>query len=140
MNQEDIVKLISPSAVLERTAEAIPADFRDNIIDEVELEEPDLLLGGEVAARTGGVGLVFFHGRVSVPGHSLPQRVKSDIPSGAGHNHSPRDPLRPDRSPRQEIYTLGHPTLPWEETKEPGRLLRAATVVTLVVTELEFLS
>lgn len=32
MNQEDIVKLISPSAVLERIAEAIPADFRDNII------------------------------------------------------------------------------------------------------------
>ncbi len=32
MNQEDIVKLISPSDVLERIAEAIPADFRDNII------------------------------------------------------------------------------------------------------------
>jgi hypothetical protein len=27
---------------------------------EVELEEPDLLLGGEVAAWTGRVGLVFF--------------------------------------------------------------------------------
>ena len=32
MNQEDIVKLISPSAVLERIAEAIPADYRENII------------------------------------------------------------------------------------------------------------
>jgi hypothetical protein len=32
MNQEEIVKLISPSAVLERIAEAIPADFRENII------------------------------------------------------------------------------------------------------------
>ena len=32
MNQEDIVKLISPSAVLERIAAAIPADFRENII------------------------------------------------------------------------------------------------------------
>ena len=32
MNQEDIVKLISPSAVLERIAEAIPMDFRQNII------------------------------------------------------------------------------------------------------------
>ncbi len=30
MNQEDIVKLISPSAVLERIAEAIPADYREN--------------------------------------------------------------------------------------------------------------
>ena len=32
MNQEEIVKLISPSAVLERIAAAIPADFRENII------------------------------------------------------------------------------------------------------------
>jgi hypothetical protein len=32
MNQEDIVKLISPSAVLERIAAAIPTDFRENII------------------------------------------------------------------------------------------------------------
>lgn len=32
MNQEDIVKLISPSAVLERIAEAIPAELRENII------------------------------------------------------------------------------------------------------------
>jgi hypothetical protein len=32
MNQEDIVKLISPSTVLERIAVAIPADFRKNII------------------------------------------------------------------------------------------------------------
>ena len=38
-----------------------------------------------VAAGAGGFGLVFFHGRVGVPGHSLPQRVNSDIPSGAGH-------------------------------------------------------
>lgn len=52
---------------------------------------PTLLLGGEVAARTGGVSLVFFHGRVGVPTHSLPQRVNSDIPSGAGHlTPSPR--------------------------------------------------
>ena len=32
MNQEDIVKLISPSAVLKRIADAIPMDFRENII------------------------------------------------------------------------------------------------------------
>lgn len=32
MNPEDIVKLISPSVVLERIATAIPADFRENII------------------------------------------------------------------------------------------------------------
>lgn len=32
MNPEDVVKLISPSAVLERIAAAIPADFRENII------------------------------------------------------------------------------------------------------------
>ena len=32
MNQEGIVKLISPSTVLERIATAIPADFRENII------------------------------------------------------------------------------------------------------------
>jgi hypothetical protein len=32
MNQEEIVKLISPSAVLERIAEAVPANFRENII------------------------------------------------------------------------------------------------------------
>lgn len=44
MNQEDIVKLISPSAVLERIAEAIPADFRDNII-----VEKDLTMAGDVA-------------------------------------------------------------------------------------------
>jgi hypothetical protein len=32
MNPEEIVKLISPSAVLERIAAAIPSDFRENII------------------------------------------------------------------------------------------------------------
>lgn len=32
MNQEEIVKLISPNAVLERIAAAIPRDFRENII------------------------------------------------------------------------------------------------------------
>jgi hypothetical protein len=32
MNQEGIVKLISPSTVLERIATAIPDDFRENII------------------------------------------------------------------------------------------------------------
>ena len=32
MNQDDVVKLISPSTSLERIAAAIPADFRENII------------------------------------------------------------------------------------------------------------
>jgi len=32
MNQDDVVKLISPSTILERIAAAIPADFRENII------------------------------------------------------------------------------------------------------------
>jgi hypothetical protein len=41
-----------------------------------------------VEARTGGVGLVFFHSRVGVPGHSLPQGVNSDIPSGARQNRT----------------------------------------------------
>jgi|GEM_PF-2867414 len=32
MNPEDVVKLISPSAVLECIAVALPADFRETII------------------------------------------------------------------------------------------------------------
>ncbi|MGE3751758.1 MAG: hypothetical protein AB7I98_19460 [Verrucomicrobiales bacterium] len=54
-----------------------------------------------VAAGAGGFGLVFFHGRVGVPGHSLPQRVNSDIPSGAGQQL--RDASKPQRGRKSRL-------------------------------------
>jgi hypothetical protein len=37
-----------------------------------------------LAARAGGLVVFGIHGRVRLPGRSLPHRVNSDVPSGAG--------------------------------------------------------
>jgi hypothetical protein len=77
---------IFPFRVKQRGVDLVlVADGRDRLaVNQMEFEQPDFLLGGILAARAGGLVVFRIHGLVRLPGHSLPQRVNSDVPSGAG--------------------------------------------------------
>ena len=83
MNQEGIVKLISPSTVLERIATAIPADFRENIIVIGSLAAGYYFFGGnpKLQVRTKDVDCLLAPRIKAIP--VMPAHPTTNCPSSA---------------------------------------------------------